>query len=185
MDDAELVRRLKRYDAEVVGEVVSRYGAALHRYVAAVVGDHHLAEDIVSETYMRMLDRIGTYTYRGVPFRAWLFQIARNLGLNALRRERRMAGEGVLAAVVTDATDPERMVEAGEARAAVRDALQLLTEEQQQVVLLRFVAEEPTAEVARLLRKSEGSVKQLQLRALRSLARRLSRNGGADGHEAE
>jgi RNA polymerase sigma-70 factor (ECF subfamily) len=181
MDDAELVARLKRYDAEAVVEVVSQYGPMLHRYVSSLVGDRHLAEDIVSGTYIRVLDRIGTYTYRGVPFRAWLIQVARNMALNALRRERPSAGDAALGNVVAATVSPEQAVEKGEERAALQQALLGLTTDQQQVLLLRFVAEHSTAEVARILRKSEGSVKQLQFRGLRSLARLLTRTGGGDG----
>jgi RNA polymerase sigma-70 factor (ECF subfamily) len=180
MDDAELVARLKRYEADAVVQVVSLFGPALHRYVAALVGDDHLAEDIVSETYMRMLDRIAAYTYRGVPFQAWLFQVARNLALNALRRQR-PAGEAALARVAAAEAGPEQAFEAREARAALSRALAQLTAEQQQVLLLRFVAEQSTAEVARNLGKSEGSIKQLQFRGLRAMARLLRRSGGMDG----
>jgi RNA polymerase sigma-70 factor (ECF subfamily) len=181
MDDAELVTQLKYFDAEAVSQVVTRYGAALHRYVAAIVDDHHLAEDIVSETYVRMLEHIGAYTYRGVPFRAWLYQIAHNLAINAVRRERPVAGEDVLEQIVAPEPDPEWAVQRGEEHAALRRALLELSEEQRQVLLLRFVAEQSTAEVARVLQKSEGSVKQLQFRGLRSLARLLRHVEDGDG----
>jgi RNA polymerase sigma-70 factor (ECF subfamily) len=177
MDDAELVHRLKHYDPDAVRQVVTDYGAALHRYVAAIVGDYHLAEDIVSESYVRMLEHIGSYTYTGTPFRAWLYRIAHNLAINALRRERVVVGEEVLAQMAASGDDPEQAVEQGEARTALGRALLHLTDAQQQVVLLRFVSDQSIAEVARALGKSEGSVKQLQFRALRALARWL---GGAE-----
>ena len=180
MGEAELVMRLKQYDPEAVSQVVKEHGPALHGYVAALVGDYHLAEDVVSETYMRMLAHIGTYTYRA-PFRAWLYRIAHNLAINAVRRERPVAGEEVLAQIVAAEDTPEQAVQQSEERAALGRALLELTEEQQQVILLRFVAEQPTAEVARTLNKSEGSVKQLQFRGLRSLARLLRCAEGGDG----
>ena len=175
MDDAELVKRLQEYDPEAVSAVVTDHGAALHRYAAAIVGDYHLGEDIVSETYVRMLEHVATYTYTGTPFRAWLYRIAHNLAINAIRRERPIAGEEALAQIVTPGDDPEQAIQQGEEHAALRQALLTLTEEQQQVLLLRFVSGQSIAEVARTLQKSEGSVKQLQLRGLRSLARQLQR----------
>lgn len=181
MDDAEIVGRLKSYDPQAVSEVVSRYGAALHRYVAALVGDYHLAEDLVSETYIRMLERIGDYRYTGAPFRSWLYRIAHNLAINAVTRRRPVVDESVLAHVPDTAADPLAAVERVEEHAALREALAELTEEQQQVLLLRFVAEQPTAEVARVLQRSEGSVKQLQLRGLRALGRLLEREEGSNG----
>ena len=182
MDDAELVKRLQGYDAEAVSEVVTHHGAALHRYAAAIVGDHHLAEDIVSETYLRMLEHIATYAYTGAPFRAWLYRIAHNLAINTIRRERPIAGEEALAQIVTPGDDPEQAIQQGEEHAALRQALLTLTEEQQQVLLLRFVFEQSIAEVARALQKTEGSVKQLQFRGLRSLARLLRRAEDSDGN---
>jgi RNA polymerase sigma-70 factor (ECF subfamily) len=181
MDDAELVMRLKQYDPEAVSQVVTGYGAALHRYVVAIAGDYHLAEDIVSETYMRMLEHIDTYAYTGAPFGAWLYRIAHNLAINAVRRGRPVAGEDVLAQIVAPDDGPERAVQRGEERAALHQALLTLTEEQQQVLLLRFVSELSIAEVARVLNKSEGSVKQLQFRGLRSLARLLRPAEDGDG----
>lgn len=185
MDEAELVRRLQLYDSEAVSEVVALHGTALHRYVSAILGDYHRAEDVVSETYVRMLEHIRTYTYTGAPFRAWLYRIAHNLAINVIRRERPMADEDALAQVAAPGPDPEHSVQQGEARAALHHALQQLTEEQQQVLLLRFVSDQSTAEVARALQKSEGSVKQLQFRGLRSLARLLTRGSEGDGSERD
>ena len=181
MGDAELVKRLQQYDSEAVREVVATHSAALHRYVAAILNDYHQAEDIVSETYVRMLEHIASYTYSGAPFRAWLYRIAHNLAISALRRERPTAGEEVLEQVAAPEANPEQAVQWGEMRAALSRALQHLTEEQQQVLLLRFVADHSTAEVARFLQKSEGAVKQMQFRGLRSLARLLGRREVNDG----
>jgi RNA polymerase sigma-70 factor (ECF subfamily) len=173
MDDAELVKRLQNYDADAVSVVVHSYGPALHRYVAAIVDDGFLAEDVVSETYVRMLEHVHKYTYTGVPFRAWLFRIAHNQAISALRRRRPAAGEDTLAQMVAPGDGPEQSAQHAETRAALRQALLELTDEQQQVLLLRFVSGQSTAEVARALHKTEGSVKQLQFRGLRSLARLL------------
>lgn len=181
MDDAELIMRLKQYDPGAVSQVVTSYGAALHRYVTSLVGDYHLGEDIVSETYVQMLEHIAAYTYTGAPFRAWLFRIAHNLAINAVRRERPVADEEVLEQIVDPGDDPEQALQQSQERAALRRALLELTEEQQRVILLRFVSEQSTAEVARVLQKSEGSVKQLQFRGLRSLARLLGRLENSNG----
>lgn len=181
MDDIELVRRLQQYDAQAVSLVVERYGVALHRYVAAIVGDPHTAEDVVSETYVRMLERIGEYRTTGAPFRAWLYRVAHNLAVNLVTRRRTVSDENALVQVEAPDGDPAIDLERRETHAAVREALQTLTPEQQEVLLLRFVAQQPIAEVARQLQRSEGSVKQLQLRALRSLGRILGEAEVSDG----
>ncbi len=181
MDDAELVDRLKRYDAQAVSLIVERYGAALHRYVAAIVADSHLAEDIVAETYMRMLERIGDYKMTGAPFRAWLYRIAHNLAVNAVTRDRSVPGDALLARSEALSSNPAEAFEREELHETLRRSLKTLTDEQQQVLLLRFVAGMSIAEVAQQLHRSEGAVKQLQLRALRALGRLLGAAEVSDG----
>ncbi|GIW03028.1 MAG: RNA polymerase sigma factor [Roseiflexus sp.] len=173
MDDTELVDRLKRFDPQAVSWIVERYGAALHRYVTAIVADPHLAEDIVAETYARMLERIGDYKVTGAPFRAWLYRIAHNLAINAVTRNRSASDDLTLARAEASSGNPAEIFEREELHQALQRASQTLTEEQQQVLLLRFVAGLSIAEAAQQLQRSEGSVKQLQLRGLRALGRML------------
>ncbi len=181
MDDAELVARLKRFEAQAVSWIVERYGTALHRYVAAIVADPHLAEDIVAETYMRMLERIGDYKITGAPFRAWLYRIAHNLAINAVTRDRSAPGDLTLVRSEALSGNPAEAFERAEMHETLRRSLQTLTDEQQQVLLLRFVAGLSIAEVAQQLQRSEGSVKQLQLRGLRALGRLLGAAEVGDG----
>jgi len=178
--DAELVARLKANDDSAYREVVARFGDPLYGYIYRITGDHHLSEDIVSETYLRMVEKIDTYTYYGAPFKAWFYRIAHNLAMNALKHTRRMVGDEAIDAATLPADDPATtIVERAEAE-ALRAALTELTEEQQHVILLRFVAEQSLAEVAQALQKTENAVKQMQFRALRSLGRLLER-GREDG----
>src|ERR1044071_2997148 len=96
VSDAELVARLKANDDEAYCEVVARFGDPLYGYIYSITGDHHLSEDVLSETYLRMVEKIDTYTFYGAPFKAWLYRIAHNLAINALRRSRRIAGAAAL-----------------------------------------------------------------------------------------
>jgi RNA polymerase sigma-70 factor (ECF subfamily) len=181
MEEREFIDRLKRFDAQAISWVVERYGVALHRYVTAIVGDAHLAEDIVAETYVRMLERIGDYRVTGAPFRAWLYRIAHNLAINAVTRDRSTHDDLTLLRTEASYGNPAEVFEREETHAALRQALKTPTDEQQQVLLLRFVAQLPVAEVAQHLQRSEGAVKQLQLRALRALGRLLGEAEVGDG----
>ncbi|HWQ11724.1 MAG TPA: RNA polymerase sigma factor [Roseiflexaceae bacterium] len=173
MTDAELIERLKAYDDDAYREAIARYGDALYRYVYSLTGDPHLCEDVVAETYLKLIESIGAYTYYGAPFKAWLYRIAHNLAVNALKRARRTVGVEDMDRVARPITDPAiRIVDRLEA-AEVRSALEQLTEEQRQVLLLRFAAGQSPREVAQVLEKSENAVKQLQWRALRALERLL------------
>jgi RNA polymerase sigma-70 factor, ECF subfamily len=176
--DAELVARLKANDDEAYREVVARFGDPLYGYIYSITGDHHLSEDVISETYLRMVEKIDTYTFYGAPFKSWLYRIAHNLAINALKRVRRTVGVEALASTPADDDPAARAVARAEAE-ELREALTELTEEQQQVVLLRFVAGQSTGEVAQALDKSENAIKQMQFRALRSLGRLIGRQGSA------
>jgi RNA polymerase sigma-70 factor, ECF subfamily len=174
--DAELVARLKANDDEAYREVVARFGDPLYGYIYGITGDHHLSEDILSETYLRMVEKIDSYEFYGAPFKSWLYRIAHNLAINALKRTRRVVGVEALEAMPAD-DDPEATVAARADVEELRVALAELTEEQQQVVLLRFVAGQSTGEVAQALDKTENAIKQMQFRALRSLGRLMERRG--------
>jgi RNA polymerase sigma-70 factor (ECF subfamily) len=175
VSDAELVARLKANDDEAYREVVARFGDPLYGYIYSITGDPHMSEDVLGETYLRMVEKIDTYIYQGVPLKAWLYRIAHNLAINALKRTRRLAGADALETAAAPADDPATTIAAQQEADAVRMALAELTEEQQQVVLLRFVADQSPAEVAQALAKTENAVKQMQFRALRSLGRILER----------
>jgi len=172
--DAELVARLKANDDEAYREVVARYGDPLYGYIYSITGDHHFSEDVIGETYLHMVEKIDSYTFYGVPFKAWLYRIAHNLAINALKRARRGAGDAALENATATADDPATTIDARLDAEELRQALTELTEEQQQVVLLRFVAGQSSGEVAKTLEKTENAIKQMQFRALRSLGRLLT-----------
>jgi len=174
--DADLVAGLKANDDTAYREVVARYGDPLYGYIYSITGNHHLSEDIISETYLRMVEKIDTYTFYGPPFKAWLYRIAHNLAINAMKRERHTAVIDPTAAIGPTG-DPATTIEARLEHEALRSALAELTEEQQQVVLLRFVAGQTSREVAEALDKSENAVKQMLFRALRSLGRLMEAHG--------
>ena len=179
VSDAELVARLKDRDDEAYREVLERYSDPLYRYLYGITGDTQLSQDILGDTFLRMVEKIDSYTYYGAPFKAWLYRIAHNLAINAVKRARHTVGMEDLDRVAKPVTDPAlriaAQIEEQELRAALRAALPELTEEQQQVLMLRFVEGKSPGEVAETLGKSENAVKQLQFRAVRSLERLMQR----------
>jgi RNA polymerase sigma-70 factor, ECF subfamily len=175
--DTELVRRLKDYDEAAYCEVLARYGDPLYGYIYGLTGDPQLSEDILSSTYLRMVERIDTFTFYGPPFKAWLYRIAHNLAINALRSTRRTVPLSNELPAGPKGDNPETACITSVEQAELRAALPFLTSEQQDVLLLRFVAEHNVREVAEVLGKSETAVKQLQFRALRSLGKILEQRG--------
>lgn len=175
MTDAELIAALQSNDDAAYREVVARYGDPLYRYIYSITGDHHLSEDVLGETYLRMVEKIDSFTFYGAPFKAWLYRIAHNLALNTLKRARHTVGADEIERAAPPAADPATTVLEHAAAQELRDALAELTAEQQQVLLLRFVDGQSSREVAAALDKTENAIKQMQFRALRSLGRLLER----------
>lgn len=182
MSDAELVARLKDRDEDAYREVLARYSDPLYRYLYGITGDTQLSQDLLGDTFLRVVEQIDRYTERGVPFKAWLYRIAHNLALNAIRRDRRFVAVADLEQVARPITDPAiriaNQLEEAALRAALRASLPELTEEQQQVVVLRFVNGLSLAETAETMGKNENAIKQLQFRALRALERQIERRAG-------
>ena len=140
------------------------------------VGNRHDAEDLTTQTFLKMLEAIGRFRWQSAPFSAWLFRIAHNLAMDHFRAARRWQPEEE----VPEPTGNEEVSAEDEAmrsigRQSMLDLIENLSPEQQQVLTLKFVFNFPNAEVATILGKTEGAVKSLQHRALVSLQKQLSR----------
>jgi RNA polymerase sigma-70 factor (ECF subfamily) len=181
--DRPLVEAAKREPARF-DALYRRYLARVYSYAYYELGDHHAAEDATEATFVSALANLQRFEERARPadgegastFRVWLFQIARNEVAGERRRARRRPVEPIgetLGAMVADPLNVEaEAVRRDEARAAWR-AVGRLPRERRQAMVLRFVDELSTAEIAGVLGKSEGTVRVLIHRALRSVAKDL------------
>jgi RNA polymerase sigma-70 factor (ECF subfamily) len=179
--DRALVEAARR-DPAAFEPLYRRYLAQVYSYAYYELGDHHDAEDATERTFLLALSHLGRFEERARPadgdgastFRVWLFRIARNVVAN-VRRARRRRPETSLdsAAVVRDPLDLEgRAAERADATAAWA-AVGRLPTDRRRAIVLRFVDEMSTAEIAGVLNRSEGAVRVLLHRALRSVAREL------------
>lgn len=172
---AALVELAQGGDAEAFGLLYERYVDLVYRYIYVRVGSRHLAEDLTSETFVRALRRIDSFSWQGRDIAAWFVTIARNLITDHAKSARFR-----LEVSTADMLDADRRVEAPEAEVLqhLRDtrlleAVRDLKPEQAECVVLRFLQGLSLAETAAVIGKSEGAVKQLQLRAVRALHRAL------------
>jgi RNA polymerase sigma-70 factor (ECF subfamily) len=173
-DEARLIRRAKEGDPAAFAEIYGQHQLAIYRYVLARVGDVATAEDLTGEVFVRMVESIDQFTYRGRPLLTWLYTIARHLIVDHQRQRGRVtllpSSEEQL---VTDLGDPVRTMERGLTHRRLVAALTHLTDAQRQVITLKFVEGLSNAEVARRLGKTVGAIKSLQHRALAALRRVL------------
>ena len=171
----------------------ARFDALYRKYVAQVysfavyeLGDHHEAEDATERTFLSALSALPRFEERAdvdggsdaSTFRVWLFRIARNVIAERRRRSRRRPEASIdLALATPDPLDVETTVVDREAATSAWAAVDRLTGDRRQAVILRFVHEMSTADIATVLDRSEGAVRVLIHRGLRSVARDLARRG--------
>ncbi|HEV2890927.1 MAG TPA: ECF subfamily RNA polymerase sigma factor, BldN family [Frankiaceae bacterium] len=171
----ELVARAQGGDAEAFGLLYDRYLDLVYRYVYYRVGSKALAEDLVSETFLRALRRIGSFEWQGRDFAAWLVTIARNIVADHYKSGRFRLEVSTADMLDADrATDgPENEVLEGITNVTLLEAVKRLNGEQQECVVLRFLQGMSVLETAQAMGKTEGAIKALQYRAVRTLGRML------------
>jgi RNA polymerase sigma-70 factor (ECF subfamily) len=178
-----LVDAAKQGDNQAFAQIYDRYVDTVYRYVYFRLGAESVAEDVTSETFLRALRRIDTFTWRGRDFGAWLITIARNIVADSAKSSR-FRLEVPTAEMLDAEAAGVRPASAVDVEAAVLrrledeqlvDALRQLKPDQLECIVLRFFEGFSVAETARVLQRSDGAVKQLQLRALRALAKLLPR----------
>jgi RNA polymerase sigma-70 factor (ECF subfamily) len=180
-DEAEATRLIalvdlaRGGDTEAFGMLYDHYNASVYRFVYYRVGSVSLAEDLTSETFFRALRSMGSFRWQGKDFGAWLMTIARNLTADHYKSSRtrlEMTTEDMTPH--DSATEgPEGSVLSTLTNETLLKALKDLPTEQQECLIMRFLQGLSIAETAAVLGRSEGAVKQLQLRGVRNLAKAL------------
>jgi RNA polymerase sigma-70 factor (ECF subfamily) len=175
-DARRLVERAQAGDRAALEELYLIHFDRIYGYLHLSVRNREDAEDLTTQTFLKMLESIERFEWRKVPFSAWLFRIAHNLAMDHFRAGRRWQSEEV-------PPEPPGATERSAEEAALhsfgrRTMLEMIEElspDQQQVLTLKFVFGFANAEVATILGKTEGAVKSLQHRALETLQRQYAR----------
>ncbi|NTW01234.1 MAG: sigma-70 family RNA polymerase sigma factor [Oscillochloris sp.] len=178
-DFSEAIRRAQQGDQRAFDVLYDRFADPLFRYVYARCGDAATAEDLLGDLWVRVVERLESFRLppsgAEPAFAAWLYRIAHNLVIDNFRRKE--SGNIPLNPDVTDSDPtPDEYAISGDERRELRQAIEQLTPDQREVILLRFIEERSNAEVAALTGRSEGAVKVMQHRALGALARLLGGN---------
>lgn len=171
-----LVDLAKEGDAEAFGQLYDHYVQGVFRFVYYRVGSRQLAEDLTSETFTRGLRSIQRFNWQGKDFGAWLTTIARNLIADHFKSSRSRLE------IVTETipenravvSSPEQDVLSLISNELLYEAVNQLPKEQRDCVLMRFIQGLSIAQTAAALERSEGAIKQLQLRAIRGLSKLIS-----------
>ncbi|HEU4511562.1 MAG TPA: sigma-70 family RNA polymerase sigma factor [Nocardioidaceae bacterium] len=170
-----LVELARGGDSEAFGMLYDHYNASVYRFIYYRVGSVALAEDLASETFFRALRSMSSFKWQGKDFGAWLMTIARNLTADHYKagRTRLEFATEDMGAHDSATEGPETAVLASLTNEALLEALGQLPTEQQECLIMRFLQGLSIAETAKVLGRSDGAVKQLQLRGVRNLAKLL------------
>src|SRR5580693_3507166 len=167
-----LVARAQQADREALEELYLLHFDRIYSYLHLTVGNRHDAEDLTTQTFLKMLESIGKFRWQSAPFSAWLFRIAHNLSMDHFRASRRWPPEPH--GSEERSAEEEALHAIG--RQSMLELIDKLSPEQQQVLTLKFVFNFPNGDVATILEKTEGAIKSLQHRALASLQKQIAQD---------
>ena len=169
--EEELLAAAMQYNEAALGELYDRYEAKIFSYIFRRTGDQPLAEDLTAQVFLRMLESIRDRKAWHSSFSGWLYRIAHNLVIDHYRRRDRQSAIDLEEAppMASDLEDPVETAEMNIDAERLRAAIRRLTDEQAEVVSLRFLEGYSIAEVAEMTNRTEGAIKALQYRAVTTL----------------
>ena len=173
-EERRLVQSAQSGDSEAFAQLYDAYLERVYRYIYFRVSDDATAEDIASEVFLKAWEHLDRYRFGSSPFLAWLYTIARNQVIDYYRTSKESVSIDEIVSLPSKENAVDEQVESRFDMQSMRDALQFLTEEQQEVLILRFIAGLETHEIAREMKKAEGAIRALQMRALQTLSKYMA-----------
>ena len=178
-DDAPIVKQAKSGDADAFGQLYDHYAPTIFRFVYAQLPDRMDAEDLTAEVFMNAWRSLNTYQERGFAFSAFLFRIARNLVADFYRKNKRkeIVDSEFLGRLPQDGESLPKAFATRQEHQELYQKLSKLNDNYRTVLTLRFLNELSPKETAEVMKRSEGSVRVLQHRALSALKKLVNDHG--------
>lgn len=169
--EEQLLEAATGYDEAALGELYDRYETRIFSYIYRRIGDEPLAEDLTAQVFVKMLQAIRDRRAWHSSFSGWLYRIAHNVVIDQYRQRDRQPQIGLDDApdIANESDNPARSAEAALTAESIRFAMRQLTDEQAEVLSLRFLEGYSIFEVAGMMNKTEGAIKALQYRAVATL----------------
>ena len=170
MDEAALQRRAAALDPDALAEIYDQYSTKIYSYIYHRTGDSGIAEDLAGDVFVRMIEALKSDRAWTTSLQGWLYRIAHNLVVDHFRRQSKRDGPELDERWMA-AEDPTTSFEGLFSSNQLRIAMRFLTEEQRQVIFLKFAEGLTNVEVAEIMDKTEGAIKALQHRGLEAMRR--------------
>ena len=173
-EEESLIQKAKEGDGNAFGELYDAYQPRIYRFVFLKTGGKQDAEDITHQVFLSAWQNMGKYEFQGFPFSSWLYRIASNAVIDHYRTKRDHRDiETISEEIVAEMPDLETKLDTALELKVVRAALQKLEDDQQSVLLMKFVDELSNKEIAEALGKNEGTIRVIQHRALKQLKKQI------------
>jgi RNA polymerase sigma-70 factor (ECF subfamily) len=167
-NEKQLAERAAKRDRAAFAKLYDLYVDKIYRYIYYKSGRTDEAEDLTAQVFMKAWEAVPNYHWEGYPFSTWLYRIAHNQIIDHYRTQRETVPLDV-ARTRESTSDPVESAERSFTSARIQAALKHLTQDQQRVVVLRFLEGYSTGEVAAIMDKDPDAIRALQHRALRAL----------------
>lgn len=165
-----------RQNQDRLAGLYEEYYDKIANYVYARIGDRNESENMAGEVFLKALKSIKSYKEQGAPMQAWLFKIAHNMVVDYLRKKSKYSTISIETIEIEDNDDPARTAEINITMASVREAMEKLTIDQKEVLKLRFLGGLSSREVAAVMQKTDGAVREMQRAALQKLRQLMQSN---------
>jgi len=168
--ELSLIKQAQKGGKEAYGQLYDHYVAPIYRFVLVKVTDKEEAQDLTHEVFLSAWQNLKNYKHQGFPFSSWLYQIARNKVIDHYRTKKdhsdiyEIDESFVKVAAAVDTNLDIRLV-----MEQVKTALHQLSDEQQDVIMMKFIEDLSNEEIAKAMNKSEGAIRLLQHRAVNNL----------------
>ena len=169
-------------DEEGLYEIVRDYRDGLILYINSLIRDFHTSEDLAEDTFVRLFVKKPANRKEKGPFKTWLYTIGRNIALDYLRKTGRghISGPDDLENRLTEEDDPEKLLLKKEKSRLLYEALTRLSEDQRQVLYLKYFEALSSKEIAGIMRKTVRNVDTLAYRGRQALKDELLKEGFTD-----
>ncbi len=172
--DKNLIEKAIKGEASAFGLLYDKYQPQIYRFIYLKVGLREEAEDLTHQVFLKSWQNIENFNFQGFPFSSWLYSVARHQVIDFYRTKKTSIVLEEIVELKTNDPSAEEALDSEVILEKVKKAIAQLGDEQQDVIILRFIEDFSLQEVASILDKTEGAVKLLQHRGIKNLRKILN-----------